>query len=129
MSCVRRLLDGDRSSLPAAPIAQGEDRLLEVLVEDRECYRSMPATRAGDEPPPRSWRPPPFGPSHERVVPGLLALADDVVLYQSSGVAPDTTSAGIKDCLAVLWLSPVPPPYRTALSTLILRCGQAVQTR
>ena len=102
--------------LVLAPVVAGrrgeQADLLEELRAGLVAYRSLPATRRWDDPPPRTWKAPAFGPSCERVVPNLLTLADELVRYGALDGELASLQPIAKDALAVLWVLPLSEQVR-----------------
>ncbi|MEQ1892896.1 MAG: protein kinase [Planctomycetota bacterium] len=118
-----RVLSGDRSGLPEATTMQGDTRLPEVLLEYLASYRTLPATRPGDEPSPRVWQQPGFGPQSQRVEPGFLRIAGDLVASGASEAELRALSDETRSLIATVWMSRLPQHFRIPLTRGLLEAA------
>jgi tetratricopeptide (TPR) repeat protein len=117
---LERVVAGDRGGLASPSTHLGGTSLPEVVLEFRDKFETMPATRPEDSEPPRVWTTSVLDQDGRPVRPSFLRVAEDFV---TAGVTDEEWSRfppGIRTRLVDLWLSPLPVvPRRFACRALV----------
>lgn len=115
---ARELLDGDFRRLP--PTIKARPVLFAAMHEARRSYESLPSTRRGDPPAPRTWNPPRCDPQQRPVVPSLLELAGNVERCRATAGAASPLGARAREQLLSIWFSPLPRWARSMLTKILV---------